>query len=91
MRDLAQAFQVSEATIRQDLEKLELDGLITREHGGAFLTSVPAQVHNLTLHHQENMEKKRKIGALAASLVKNGETLILDAGTYYDRNRQPSH
>jgi DeoR/GlpR family transcriptional regulator of sugar metabolism len=81
VRDLAVAFQVSEATIRQDLEKLEQEGFITREHGGAFLNSVPAQVSAMTLHHQENMEKKRKIGALAASLVKDGDTLILDAGT----------
>lgn len=81
VRDLAGAFQVSEATIRQDLERLEQDGLITREHGGAFLTSVPAQVGTMTLHHQENMDKKRKIGALAASLVTDDETLILDAGT----------
>lgn len=81
VRDLAQAFQVSEATIRQDLERLETEGQITREHGGAFLNSVPAQVHALTLHHQDNMDKKHKIGALAASLVKDGETLILDAGT----------
>lgn len=42
VRDLAAAFQVSEATIRQDLERLEHDGSVTREHGGAFLTSVPA-------------------------------------------------
>jgi DeoR/GlpR family transcriptional regulator of sugar metabolism len=81
VRDLAAAFRVSEATIRQDLERLENDGLITREHGGAFLNSVPTQVGSMTLHHQENMDKKRKIGALAASLVKDGETLILDAGT----------
>ena len=39
------------------------------------------QVHALALHHQDNMDKKRKIGALAASLVADGETLILDAGT----------
>ncbi len=81
VRDLAQAFQVSEATIRQDLERLEAEGHITREHGGAYLNSVAAQVTALSLHHQENMEKKRKIGALAASLVADGETLILDAGT----------
>ncbi len=81
VRDLAQAFQVSEATIRQDLERLEQEGGVTREHGGAYLNSVPAQVNTVTLHHQENMEKKRKIEALAASLVGNGETLILDAGT----------
>lgn len=81
VRDLAVAFQVSEATIRQDLEKLEQDGTITREHGGAFLNSVPAQVGTMTLHHQENMDKKRRIGALAAGLVADGETIILDAGT----------
>lgn len=81
VRDLAGAFQVSEATIRQDLERLEHDGQITREHGGAFLTSVPTQVGTMTLHHQENMEQKRRIGALAASLVNDGETIILDAGT----------
>jgi DeoR/GlpR family transcriptional regulator of sugar metabolism len=81
VRDLAAAFGVSEATIRQDLERLEAEGTITREHGGAFLNSVPAQVGAMVLHHQENMEQKRRIGALAASLVSDGETIILDAGT----------
>lgn len=81
VRDLAQAFHVSEATIRQDLERLEAEGQITREHGGAFLNSVPAQVHAMALQHQENMEKKRRIGAKAATLVQDGETLILDAGS----------
>jgi DeoR/GlpR family transcriptional regulator of sugar metabolism len=81
VRDLAAAFQVSEATIRQDLERLEQDGTITREHGGAFLNTLPAQAGTMTLHHQENMDRKRKIGALAATLVEDGETIILDAGT----------
>lgn len=82
VRDLAEAFQVSDATIRQDLERLENDGYLTREHGGAFLNKTSAQPANLlSLHHQENMDKKRRIGALAASLVNDGETLILDAGT----------
>lgn len=81
VRELAAAFEVSEVTIRGDLERLEAEGHITREHGGAFLNSVPAQVSALALHHQENMDKKRRIGALAASLVADGETLILDAGT----------
>ena len=81
MRDLAVAFAVSEATIRQDLERLESEGLVTREHGGAFLNAIAAQPGSLMLHHQENMDKKARIGALAAGLVKDGETLILDAGT----------
>jgi DeoR/GlpR family transcriptional regulator of sugar metabolism len=81
VRDLRVAFGVSEATIRQDLEKLESDGHINRQHGGAFLRTLPKQVETLSLQHMENIEKKRKIGVKAASLVGDGETIILDAGS----------
>lgn len=81
VRDLASAFLVTEATIRQDLERLEKAGRVTREHGGAFLNSIPSQVASFALHHQVEMDRKRKIGKLAASLVDNNEILILDAGT----------
>lgn len=81
VRDLSAAFEVSEATIRQDLERLEKDGHITREHGGAYLKTVPHQVEALSLQHIENMDKKRAIGELAASFVADGETIILDAGS----------
>jgi DeoR/GlpR family transcriptional regulator of sugar metabolism len=81
VRDLSAAFAVSEATIRQDLEKLEVDGHISRQHGGAFLRTVPRQVETMSLQHMENIDKKRKIGAKAASLVGDGETIILDAGS----------
>ncbi len=81
VRDLSAAFGVSEATIRQDLERLDHDGYITREHGGAYLKSVPQQVESLSLHHVQNMDRKQKIGRAAASLVANGETIIIDSGT----------
>ncbi len=81
VRELAQAFEVTEATIRQDLERLEEAGHITREHGGAFLNSMPSQVASHSLQHQVEMDRKQKIGKLAASLVEDNETLILDAGT----------
>jgi DeoR/GlpR family transcriptional regulator of sugar metabolism len=81
VRDLSAAFHVSEATIRQDLERLEAEGQITREHGGAYLNPVATAAGTMLLHHQDNMDKKARIGALAASLVSDGETLILDAGT----------
>lgn len=35
--DLAKLFKVTEVTVRQDLEKLEKEGLILREHGGHIL------------------------------------------------------
>ena len=81
VRDLRVAFGVSEATIRQDLEKLESDGHVNRQHGGAFLRTLPKQVETLSLQHMENIEKKRKIGVKAASLIGDGETIILDAGS----------
>lgn len=81
VRDLAAAFDVTEATIRTDLERLEKTGRIAREHGGAFLVSMPKDVIALALHHRVEMDRKRKIGAAAAALVEDGETLILDAGT----------
>ncbi|MDE2112458.1 MAG: DeoR/GlpR transcriptional regulator [Alphaproteobacteria bacterium] len=81
VRDLAETFSVSEATIRQDLERLEVDGHIVREHGGAYLKSVPQQVRALALHHLVNMNAKAQIGQLAASLINDGDTIILDSGS----------
>jgi DeoR/GlpR family transcriptional regulator of sugar metabolism len=81
VRHLSSAFGVSEATIRQDLERLDNEGYITREHGGAYLKSVPQQVESLSLHHVQNMDRKKKIGRLAASLVGDRETIIIDSGT----------
>ena len=81
VRDLSAAFGVSEATIRQDLERLDADGYITREHGGAYLRSIPQQVQSMTLQHIQNMDKKRAIGATAAALVADNDTLIIDSGT----------
>ena len=81
VRDLSQAFGVSEATVRQDLERLEVDGHVTREHGGAFLKSVPQQVQSMSLHHVDNMDKKQRIGRAAAELVSAQDTIIIDSGT----------
>jgi DeoR/GlpR family transcriptional regulator of sugar metabolism len=78
---LAQAFAVSEVTVRQDLEKLEAEGHVVREHGGAYLKSVPQQVRAMALQHQENREAKRRIGRAAAELVHDGETIIVDSGS----------
>src|SRR3546814_17037202 len=81
VRALADACVVWEVTVRQDLEKLETEGHIVREHGGAFLKSVPQQVRALALQHHENMDEKRRIGRAAAALVGDGQTIILDSGS----------
>ncbi len=81
VRDLSVAFAVSEATIRQDLERLDNDGFVVREHGGAYLKSVPQQVQSMSLQHLTHMDAKKRIGRAAAALVGNGDTIILDSGS----------
>ncbi len=78
---LSKIFKVSEVTIRQDLEKLEHEGFILREHGGAFLKNVEDSVKSITLLNQENLEKKQLIGKKASELIETGDTIILDSGS----------
>jgi DeoR/GlpR family transcriptional regulator of sugar metabolism len=79
--DLAKLFRVSEVTIRQDLEKLEAEDHIIREHGGAYLKNVEDQVRSFSLANTEHMDRKEMIGRKAASLIESGETIILDSGS----------
>jgi DeoR/GlpR family transcriptional regulator of sugar metabolism len=78
---LSAMFEVSEPTIRQDLGRLESEGFIKREHGGAFLRSVPDQVRTMSLQRTENMAKKVRIGRKAAEFICHGDSIILDSGT----------
>ena len=79
--NLSKIFKVSEVTIRQDLEKLEQEGFIEREHGGAYLKSISSQVRSFTLQNLVNMDKKYLIGKKAAEFISDGDTIILDSGT----------
>jgi DeoR/GlpR family transcriptional regulator of sugar metabolism len=78
---LSKVFKVTEPTIRQDLERLEEEGHIIREHGGAFLKSVPRQVRTLSLQHTENMGKKERIGRKAAAFIHDGDAVVFDSGS----------
>ena len=78
---LSEIFDVSEPTVRQDLEKLERQGYVIREHGGAFLRSMSQQVRSLSLQHMENLDKKIRIARKAAELIHIGERIILDSGS----------
>jgi DeoR/GlpR family transcriptional regulator of sugar metabolism len=81
VNQLSRIFKVSEVTIRQDLERMEQEGLIIREHGGAYLKSVEDQVRTFSLMNKANMDKKAVIGKKAAKLIDNGDTIILDSGS----------
>jgi len=79
--NLSRLFKVTEVTIRQDLERLEKDGQIVREHGGAYLKNVEDQVKNFSLTHTENMVKKELIADKCLEYIEMGDTIILDSGT----------
>lgn len=79
--DLSRLFKVTEVTIRQDLERLEKEGFIKREHGGAVLTNMDTGVKNITLQNQKNMPEKVAIAQKAVSFIENGDTIILDSGS----------
>lgn len=79
--ELARIFKVTEVTIRQDLEKIEAEGLIVKEHGGAFLKNVEDQVRTISLVHQENMDKKERIAEKCLEYIESGDTIILDSGS----------
>ena len=79
--DLARLFKVTEVTIRQDLDKMEKEGLVVKEHGGAFLKNVEDQVRNFSLGNQENLDKKELIAAKCLEFIENGDTIILDSGS----------
>jgi len=79
--DLARIFKVTEVTIRQDLERLEIDGYIVREHGGAYLKDIDHNVRNLSLQNQENLAEKMIIAKKAVEFIHNGDTIILDSGS----------
>lgn len=83
VEEIARQMQVSAVTIRRDLEQLDRVGTVRRVHGGATLVHAGPTflVGRFTKHAQEHPREKAAIGRLAATLVQNGETIIIDAGT----------
>ncbi len=79
--DLAKEFDVTEETIRRDLEKLDNDGLVRKTYGGAiknesFNIDLPFHVRK-----QTNVESKQKIAALIGEMINDGDYIMLDAST----------
>jgi DeoR/GlpR family transcriptional regulator of sugar metabolism len=79
--DLASRMRVSEMTIRRDLEELEARGIVTRVHGGAVSNVSRTFEPGFAARSLQHVEAKQRIGQAAAGLVRDGETVIIDAGT----------
>ncbi len=79
--DLAAAFRVTEITIRRDLEELAKDGLVDRFHGGARLAHTAGRESLFVEKGTQHAVEKEAIGAEAATLVKDEDTVLLNAGS----------
>ncbi|MBU6172861.1 MAG: DeoR/GlpR family DNA-binding transcription regulator [Planctomycetes bacterium] len=87
--DLRDALDVSESTIRRDLELLEENGDAKRTHGGVFSTGPSASVRQFGSRSGGQWEKKRSIAIAASSQIEDHETILLDGGsTTYELARQ---
>lgn len=78
---LSEALGVSAVTIRSDLDALDRRQLLRRIRGGAMAVRPARFERPLDVLHDDFAEEKERIGAMAARMVRNGETIILDAGT----------
>ena len=79
--DLSREFDVTEETIRRDLEKLDNEGLATTTYGGA----VAIQNLNIDLpfnvRKRANVERKQKIAEKIARMIHDGDYIMLDASS----------
>ena len=75
---LVKVLNVSEATVRRDLEKLEQDGFLIRIHGGAILQKQEEVAEPIEIPKKR---EKDSIAKIASRLVENGDVLFIGEGT----------
>ncbi|WP_373218556.1 DeoR/GlpR family DNA-binding transcription regulator [Ruminococcus sp. 5_1_39BFAA] len=81
--ELAEKFEISEMTIRRDLNALAQQYNITRTHGGAILNKNQPVVRMISFDEDRiaNRDAKERIAEMAASMIRNGQRIFIDAGS----------
>ena len=74
---LAELIGVSQVTVRRDLDQLEEQGLVRREHGHALLKFDDDLNNRLAYHY----DAKKAIAEAAAACVRSGETVMIESGS----------
>lgn len=78
VNELSKLCEVSEITLRRDLEALDSEGLINRFHGGAMHKSTAPTYIGKT---KKNLGVKKSIGKKASEFVQDGDHIFLDCGS----------
>src|SRR6516164_8252522 len=79
--DLAKTIDVSESTLRRDLDYWHKQGLLRRTHGGAMFVGDAAKLPALDERSSSQLDEKKLIARAAVSRIEDGDTILLDGGT----------
>ena len=91
VRDLASTLNVSEMTIRRDLDTLKKNHVLERGHGYASLIhggeeyTIDGEHYDLRMARIQNINEKNKIAKFAASMIEPDDWIFLDNGTTVSR------
>ena len=79
--DLSVEFNVTEETIRRDLEKLDKEGLAKKTYGGAIVLETHGADLPFNVRKRVNANLKENIAQKIAELISDGDSIILDSST----------
>lgn len=79
--ELSKEFDVSEETIRRDLERLEEEGHVIKSYGGAVINEKSSIDLPFNVRWNANPSGKQKIAEIVNAQIDNGDHIILDAST----------
>ncbi len=77
---LSELLNVTEVTIRRDLEKLEKEGFLKRIHGGAILDITEEEPSYSSVSEDPFLEDKQEIGQIASMLVEDNDVIMITQG-----------
>ena len=79
--ELSKLFDVTEKTIRKDLDQLESTNFVRRVHGGVMLVEPGERFNYIMSKKSKNLEEKKRIAMAAYNHIKDGDSIYLDSGT----------
>ena len=79
--ELSELFEVSEETIRRDLDKLDKEGLASKSYGGAVLVENNNTDMPFNVRKKRNMQGKRIMAEIISKLIDDGDHIIVDPST----------
>ena len=80
--ELSQIYEVSEETIRRDLDKLVQDGFAIKSYGGAVINENVNIELPFNIRKNRNIVGKQHIAELVSEQIKDGDSIMLDTSGF---------